>query len=109
VLNAIMAFNPVVLVVAAIVALGAALVVAYQKVDWFRSAVDTARQVLQKVWDVILRVGGAVAGFSLAVITGQFNLVAGAVRTVIGGQIDFEEGVERVLRQILENDDERSL
>lgn len=34
--------NPVFLVIAGIVALGGALVLAYNKVDWFRKAVDTA-------------------------------------------------------------------
>jgi len=40
-LNVVMAMNPIGLIVVAIAALVAGLVIAYQKVDWFRAAVDT--------------------------------------------------------------------
>lgn len=39
-LNAVMELNPIVLIVTALVALGAALVLAYTKVKWFRDAVN---------------------------------------------------------------------
>ena len=44
VLNAIMAMNPIILVVIALIALAAALIWAYQNVDWFRAMVDNASQ-----------------------------------------------------------------
>lgn len=44
---AFLAANPIVLVIAAVVALVAGLVVAYHKVDWFHNLVD-------KVWDAIV-------------------------------------------------------
>ncbi|KEF04613.1 MULTISPECIES: phage tail tape measure protein [Streptomyces] len=40
--NAVMNANPIILIITAILALGAAVVVAYQKVGWFRTAVQTA-------------------------------------------------------------------
>lgn len=51
--NAVMALNPVILIVAAIVALGVALVVAYQKSETFRKIVDAA---FQRVKDIAMSV-----------------------------------------------------
>ena len=42
VLNAVMSMNPIILVVLALIALAAALIWAYQNVDWFREMVDNA-------------------------------------------------------------------
>ncbi len=49
-LNVVMRANPIVLVVTAIAALAAGLVMAYQKVGWFRNAVDTAWGALKTGW-----------------------------------------------------------
>lgn len=55
---AVLAANPIVLVIAAIVAIGAALVVAYTKVKWFRDFVDNAFDAIagfgRNVWDGLL-------------------------------------------------------
>jgi hypothetical protein len=51
---AFLAANPIVLVIAAIVALGVGLVIAYQKVEWFRNAVNALGRILMAVF------GGAV-------------------------------------------------
>ena len=40
--NAVLAMNPIILVVIALIALAAALIWAYQNVDWFRAMVDNA-------------------------------------------------------------------
>lgn len=53
VLNAVMAMNPIVLVVIALVALAAALIWAYYNVDWFRAMVDDA-------WASIVQLASAV-------------------------------------------------
>jgi phage-related minor tail protein len=57
--NAIMALNPITLVVIALVALGAALVVAYQKSETFRSIVQGAwegiKAVAWVVWTTVLK------------------------------------------------------
>lgn len=55
-LNFVMSMNPIGLIVAAIVALVGGFVLAYKKVDWFRKAVDTLWQWMQKLWDAILKI-----------------------------------------------------
>lgn len=57
--NAVMNANPVILVITAILALGAALVVAYQKSETFRSIVQAAWQGIQTAalwaWNTVLK------------------------------------------------------
>lgn len=60
-LTTTMMANPVLLVVAAIVALGVALFAAYKKFEGFRKFVDEAWQTLQRFWDTIT--DGAVAAW----------------------------------------------
>lgn len=58
-LNAVMALNPFVLIVIAVAAFVAALVVAYNKVGWFRDLVDTAMKVVGAafswLWEKVLK------------------------------------------------------
>lgn len=58
-LNAVMALNPITLIVIAIVALVAAVVVAYNKVGWFRALVQAAWQGIQAAvsfaWNSVLK------------------------------------------------------
>lgn len=63
VLNAVMSVNPVVAVVTALTALAVGLVVAYKKSETFRRFVDALWQGIQTLWDWIVKVGGALAGF----------------------------------------------
>ena len=84
VLNFVMSLNPIVIVVLALIALAAALIWAYQNVDWFREgvnnlfgflqstavnvlnmvvssvqwAINTIISILQSVWEYILTLGG---------------------------------------------------
>jgi len=55
VLNAVMSMNPIVIVVLALIALAAALIWAYQNVDWFREMVNNLWAGLQQlasfIWD----------------------------------------------------------
>lgn len=53
-LNFVMSMNPIILVVIALVALAAALIWAYNNVDWFRQMVDNAWQTLQKFGQMIV-------------------------------------------------------
>jgi phage-related protein/HPt (histidine-containing phosphotransfer) domain-containing protein len=53
-LNAAFLANPIVLIIAALVALGVAIFVLYKKSEKFREFVDNLWQTLQKVWDKIL-------------------------------------------------------
>lgn len=56
-LNIVMSLNPIVLVVVALVALVAALIWAYQNVDWFREMVDNAWasivQFAEQIWGAL--------------------------------------------------------
>lgn len=54
--NAVMALNPAILIVAAIVALGAALVIAYQKSETFR-------EIVHKAFSVVKGIAESVMGF----------------------------------------------
>lgn len=55
--NAVMLMNPIVLIIAAIIALGVALVVAYKKSETFRNVVNAVfraiKTVIMSVWNVI--------------------------------------------------------
>jgi hypothetical protein len=67
--NAVMNANPVILIITAILALGAALVVAYAKVGWFRAAVQAAWAGIQAAamwaWNNVLKpaFAGLIAAF----------------------------------------------
>ncbi|MDX3199961.1 replication protein [Streptomyces scabiei] len=71
VLNAVMALNPFVLVAIALVALVAALVIAYKRSDTFRAIVQASFQAVAKwglwLWNVVLKpvIGFVIAGFKL--------------------------------------------
>lgn len=62
-LNASFLTNPVFLVIAGLVLLGAALYLAYQRSEGFRKLVDSIWQGLQRLWDTILGAGMAVVNF----------------------------------------------
>jgi hypothetical protein len=72
VLNAIMAMNPIILVVIALIALAAALIWAYQNVDWFRAMVDNA-------WQSIVTFGQQLYSFISGALQGLVNAI-----TVVG-------------------------
>ena len=69
VLDAVMSLNPIVLVVLALIALAAALIWAYQNVDWFREMVDNAWASIQ-VWgqQIYSFIAGALAGLKNAIM-----------------------------------------
>jgi phage-related protein len=72
-LNVVLSMNPIALIVIAIAALIAGLVLAYNKVDWFRSAVDTmaraAVTAFNFLWDIIKAVFGWIADHWQLLIT----------------------------------------
>jgi hypothetical protein len=72
--NALMAMNPVVLVVAGIVALIAVLVLAYYKFDWFRNFVNTVFEGIKKAVTT-----------SLDVIKGLFNGYMNFYKAIFNG------------------------
>lgn len=94
-LNVVMDANPVVLVAAALVAVGAGLFIAYQKIQPFHEAVDKAWQLLQSVfhwvqgnWPLLL-----------AILTGPFGLAALAIARNFG---TIKEAVEGGLRFVVD-------
>jgi len=62
-LNISLEANPVFLIAAAIGALVAALVIAYQRVDWFRNAVDTAVDGIVAAWNFMFEIARKVFGW----------------------------------------------
>jgi phage-related protein len=77
--NAVLALNPVFLVVLAIAALIAILVLAYNKVDWFKTAVDAAWNGIKvasiALWDALVAVFNGIVG----AISGYVNLIKGYI------------------------------
>lgn len=101
--NAAQLANPWVLGLAALVAIGAALVLAYKKFDWFRKIVDGVWHAIVKgaqwVWDILFghsifpdiqdamaacwdKIGGIIKD-AWAVIKVVFDLLAGFVKSVL--------------------------
>lgn len=92
--NAVMAMNPIILVVIALIALAAALIWAYQNVDWFRAMVDNAWQSIQQWGQQIYSfISGALTGlknaimvawnFIVNIITNAFNNIRNIIFTGI--------------------------
>ncbi len=112
--NAVMAVNPIVLIILAIVGLVALLVLAYKKFDWFRKFVDGAWQGIQKVikvvvdwfmtnaWPIIKRIiGFMVAYYKLLwkVISAVFSWIW---KVVSGFITFFREHVWPVIRWVID-------
>jgi hypothetical protein len=86
ILNAVMAANPIVLVVIAIAALIAGIIIAYQKVDWFRNLCDIAFAAVAVAFGWITDAASAVFNWIsdhwpllLAIITGPIGLAVLAI------------------------------
>ena len=77
VLNAVMSLNPIVLVVLALIALAAALIWAYQNVDWFRAMVDNA-------WASIVTFGQQLYSFISGALSGLVNAIAAVGAWLVG-------------------------
>ena len=77
VLNAVMALNPIVLVVIALIALAAALIWAYQNVDWFREMVNNA-------WASIVTFGQQIYSFISGALSGLMSAISAAGAWLVG-------------------------
>lgn len=101
ILNAVMSANPIAIVVLAIAALAAGLVVAYNKSETFRNAVQAAGRfakaafdlaknavmgVIHKIGEVIGRVGGVGGAFQTAmnIAKGAVEILTWPIRQLIG-------------------------
>ncbi|GGP56070.1 phage tail tape measure protein [Streptomyces abikoensis] len=94
--NAVMEANPIILIITAILALGAALVVAYQRVGWFRAAVQATwagiqtgalflwnvvlKPVFMAIWGVFQQVGAVAVWLWQTVLSPVFGFIATAAK-----------------------------
>ena len=99
--NAALTANPIGLVIAAIVGIVAALVLAYNKVGWFRAIVDTAFRFIGNVvksvvgfissnWKTLLAILTGPIGIAVRLITAHWSTIKagfGAVKSFIVGAI----------------------
>ena len=76
-LDAAMSANPIVLVVLALIALAAALIWAYQNVDWFRAMVDNA-------WQSIVTFAQQIYSFISGALSGLMSAIAAAGAWLVG-------------------------
>lgn len=77
VLNAVMSLNPIILVVIALIALAAALIWAYNNVDWFRAMVDNA-------WQSIVTFGQQLYSFISGALQGLVNAITAVGAWLVG-------------------------
>ena len=75
--NAVLAMNPIILVVIALIALAAALIWAYQNVDWFRAMVNNA-------WASIVMFGQQLYSFISGALQGLVNAIAAVGAWLVG-------------------------
>lgn len=92
-LNLVMSANPIVLVAAAIAAVGAAFYLAYTKVKWFHDAVDSVFGFIKGHWPLLAPLFGPL-GIAVALLVGHFRTlksiatsVASALKTGVGGAL----------------------
>lgn len=76
------AANPVVLIIAGIVALGAAVVLAYQKFEGFRNVVQAVFGWIKDHWGLLLTIIAGPIGLAVALVIKNFDSVKGAVQSV---------------------------
>lgn len=104
--NAALTANPIALVIIAIIALVAIIVVAYQKVGWFRAAIDAAWQAIQVAffavlgavkavfnwlktnWPLILAILAGPVGLAVLAIVRNWNTIKAAATAVAGWVAD---------------------
>lgn len=112
--NAVMAANPIVLIILAIVGLVALLVMAYKKFDWFRKFVDGAWQGIQKVikavvdwfmtnaWPILKRVIEFIVAYYKMlwkVVSAVFRWIWGAVSNFVSF---FRDRVWPIIRWVID-------
>lgn len=89
--NAAMAANPIVLVVAAIALLVAGIIIAYEKVGWFKDIVDAMWEGIQigfkwvkENWPLLLAILTGPIGIAVLMITKNWDTIKEAFKTAIG-------------------------
>lgn len=97
-LNAIMAANPIMIVVIAIAALVAALVIAYNNVGWFKDFVDGAFKLIQQVISVVVNY---VTGTLVPNFQTSFNNISNFITGGVTAFSNFSQGVSRGIQDAI--------
>ncbi|MCA1571696.1 MAG: hypothetical protein LC798_15560 [Chloroflexi bacterium] len=87
-LNASMAANPLVWIAGAIIAVGTAFYLAYTKIEPFRNAVDWVVDRLGDLWDLLKKVGAALAKFTSGAIGKALGVVQSINPFAAGGIVN---------------------
>lgn len=89
-LNVAMNANPIALIITALVALGAGVVVAYQKFEGFRNVVDTVGRFLRdEVWPILQQVGAFLADVFSVAVEKLSALWSNVLQPAVAGVTDF--------------------
>lgn len=110
--NVIMAANPITLIIIGLVALGAAVVLAYNKFAWFRNAVNAVFNVLKtgvlfvvnfvrNHWRLILPILLGPLGIAIALITKYWTQIKSVTMGAIRAAINFVRSHWRLIISIL--------
>lgn len=110
--NVIMAANPITLIIIGLVALGAAVVLAYNKFAWFRNAVNAVFNVLKtgvlfvvnfvrNHWRLILPILLGPLGLAISLVTKHWNRIKNVTMGTIRTAIDFVRKHWRLIISIL--------
>ena len=83
VLNAVMAANPIGIVIIAIAALAAGFVLLYTKCEWFRNAVQAVWGWIKDNWPLLLGILLGPFGIAVGLIINNFNTIKNAVKAGI--------------------------
>lgn len=78
-LNAAMSANPIGLIIVAIIALGAAFVLAYKKIGWFRTLVDTLFKWFMTAVNFVVNFVKSHWQLLIAIILGPMGIIVGLV------------------------------
>lgn len=111
--NAVMALNPVALVVIAVVALVAALVLAYKKSETFRRIVDAAFRAVQAAaafafnwikdnWRLILVIITGPIGLAVALVTKYWDQIKAGAQTVLDKVRDVFGNIKGAIERALD-------
>lgn len=101
--NLVMDANPIFQVIAAVTALTAAVIWAYQNVQWFRDAVDAVGDAFQWLWEMIKKVYNWIKEnwpLLLGILTGPIGL---AVVAIVKHWDAIKEGVKTAFNWIKDN------